>query len=268
MTTNGVDIYAISIQNEPDIEVSYESCDWTSSQMRDFIKNYGHLITSAKLAAPESFNFNQAYTNEILNDDDAVANLDIVTGRYSLAESKGKEIWMTEYLLNLNEGDWANASDETKWNETMTMLNTVQTAMQNNWNAYIWWYLKRYYSFIGDGDEGTANGEILKRGYAFSHFSKFIRPGYQRIAIDDVDDTGLNLTAYQGDGKFVVVIINGSDQFVSNFDLIIDGTNISTATAYSTNLTINREEKVLTVDAEGKATLSMPARTVTTVVMQ
>jgi len=59
MASNGVDIYAISIQNEPDIQVSYESCSWTSSTMIDFFKNYGHLIEGTKIAAPESFNFNE-----------------------------------------------------------------------------------------------------------------------------------------------------------------------------------------------------------------
>lgn len=58
------------------------------------------------------------------------------------------------------------------------MLETIHESMESNWNAYIWWYLKRYYSFIGEGVQGAPEGEILKRGYAFSHFSKFIRPGY------------------------------------------------------------------------------------------
>ena len=162
MSENDVEIYAISIQNEPDIEVSYESCDWTATEMNNFIKGHGHLIKT-RIAAPESFNFNQGFSNVLLNDEKTVEQFDIVAGHiygggqnaYPLAESKEKEIWMTEYLMNLNVGDWEGADEETKWDETMIMLGTLHTAMVNNWNAYIWWYLKRYYSFIGDGDEGT-----------------------------------------------------------------------------------------------------------------
>lgn len=80
MASNGVDIYAVSIQNEPDIQVEYESCDWTAPAMRDFLKNYGHLIEGVKIAAPESFHFNQDFTNALLNDGEAAAELDIVAG--------------------------------------------------------------------------------------------------------------------------------------------------------------------------------------------
>src|SRR5690606_30707555 len=108
MAGEGVEIYAISIQNEPDIKVSYESCDWSPSAMRNFIRDYGHLITGSKLAAPESFNFNQSFTNVLLNDKEALKNLDIVAGHiyggglapFPLAEENDKEVWMTEYLLN------------------------------------------------------------------------------------------------------------------------------------------------------------------------
>src|SRR5690606_26759337 len=194
MDTNGVDVYAISVQNEPDIQVGYESCDWTATQMTNFIKDYGDQIVGALVTGPESFNFNKTYTSTILNDPDAAANLDFVSGHiyggglepYPLAATKNKDIWMTEYLLNLNTGNagapsWTTYSDGEKWEETMTMLTTVHDAMTYNWNAYIWWYIRRYYSFLGDGELGTTNGVIQKRGYAFSHFSKFVRPGFVRV---------------------------------------------------------------------------------------
>ena len=194
MNNNGVDIYAVSIQNEPDISVSYESCDWSSLAMTNFIRDYGDSIEGAKLAAPESFHFDQQYSNVMLNDTEAATNLDIVAGHiygsglapYPLAEQKDKEIWMTEYLMNLNTGNagaaaWNTYSESEKWDETLTMLTTIHDAMSYNWNAYIWWYIQRYYSFIGDGEFGTVNGEILKRGVAFSHYSKYVRPGYVRV---------------------------------------------------------------------------------------
>lgn len=33
MQSSGVPLYAISVQNEPDIEVTYESCDWTAGEL-------------------------------------------------------------------------------------------------------------------------------------------------------------------------------------------------------------------------------------------
>jgi len=32
MQSNGVPLYSISVQNEPDFQVDYESCDWTAAQ--------------------------------------------------------------------------------------------------------------------------------------------------------------------------------------------------------------------------------------------
>ena len=86
------------LQNEPDIQVSYESCDWTSTQMINFLKDYGSLIEGSKIAAPESYNFSQTYTNAILNDANAANNVDIVAGHiygggldpFPVAEQKGK----------------------------------------------------------------------------------------------------------------------------------------------------------------------------------
>ena len=273
MASNDVDIYAVSVQNEPDIAVTYESCDWSATAMREFIKNYGGLIEGAKLAAPESFNFNQSFTNVLLNDEEAAGNFDIVAGHiyggglapFPLAESQGKEIWMTEYLMNKNATDqWSQLSDEVIWDETLQMLETVHEAMKNNWNAYIWWYLKRYYSFLGDGAQGTTSGEILKRGYAFSHFSKFVRPGYVRIKTE-LPGTDVMATAYQGGDKTVVVLINAGSDPVANIGIPVSGS--ATVNSYVTTLLMDRQVSSIQ-PKDGKAVLSLQAKSVTTVVIE
>jgi hypothetical protein len=43
----------------------------------------------------------------------------------------------------------------------------------NDSSAFIWWYAKRFYSFIGDGDYGTTDGQPLWRGWAISHYAKY-----------------------------------------------------------------------------------------------
>jgi glucuronoarabinoxylan endo-1,4-beta-xylanase len=278
MAANEVNIYAISIQNEPDIEVSYESCDWSVTKMIEFLKNYGHLIEGTKIAAPESFNFNKWFTNALLNDADAVENFDIVAGHiygggvgtFPVAEQKGKEIWMTEYLLNLNTGNsgaprWTFYDNSAIWDESLTMLHTIHEAMINNWSAYIWWYIQRYYSFIGDGEEGTTKGEILKRGYAFSHFSKYIRPGFVRVDESTNKPNDLEITAYEGNDQIVVVIINPEDILVSNLNIEVP--SVSSASAYETSLNKNREEKTVNL-SDCKVVLHILPKSVTTIVLE
>lgn len=277
MADNGVDIYAISIQNEPDIQVSYESCDWSASDMTNFIKQYGSDIEGAKLAAPESFNFNPSFTNTLLNDPEAVDDFEIIAGHiyggglapFPLAEQKGKEVWMTEYLLNLNTGNagaaaWTTYSEATRWAESLTMLNTVHEAMTHNWNAYIWWYLQRYYSFIGDGEQGTTDGEILKRGHAFAHFSKFIRPGFVRVGTEINETRALNITAYKGGDQIVIVVINPGTEAVGNVNFAVPA--VSTAAAYATSELFNWQERSVEVQRD-RVIMGILPESVTTIVI-
>lgn len=62
MGNGGVNLYAISMQNEPDANVTYESCVWTPSQMDTWVaQNAGTLTT--KLMMPESEGFNTSYSD-------------------------------------------------------------------------------------------------------------------------------------------------------------------------------------------------------------
>jgi len=276
MKSNGATIDVVSIQNEPDWTPTYESCDWTADEMINFLNAPGQ-ITGAKVAAPESLNFNQNMTNAILSNDAAAQKIDIVAGhiyggglaKFPLAEQKQKEIWMTEYLLNLNTGNagaakWSTYTEAAKWGETIKMLVSVHDAMLNNWNAYIWWYLQRYYSFLGDGEEGTTNGAVLKRGFAFSHFSKFIRPGFVRIGTDATLNFYLKLSAYKKDNQTVMVIINPEAFPINNVQ--VTGITQTGVVSYTSSETMVMDKKTLTI-SDKKVTFDAPANSVTTLVI-
>ncbi|HMB99881.1 MAG TPA: glucuronoxylanase [Flavobacteriaceae bacterium] len=263
MATNNAELYAIGIQNEPDIQVSYESCDWTAFQIRDFLKDNGHLITSAKVISPESFNFNHATTDAMLNDATAASNVDIVGGHiygsgledYPLARSKGKEVWMTEhYTDSQNSGnDWPLALDVGKEiHDCMTI---------GNFNAYVWWYAKRYY---GPLDE---DGTITKRGYLMSNYAKFVRPGYVRVDATANPKTNVYASAYTGNGKTVIVAVNtGTSNVVQQF--AIEGTSVTSVTPYVTSETDNIAAKTsvnLNSDIDAFK-FTLPAKSVVTFV--
>lgn len=280
MSSQGATVDVVSIQNEPDWKAPYEGCEYTTSEMFNFVKNYAGGIKGAKVLAAESLNFNQAYTDDILNDPVAADNLDIIGGHlygaglepYPLAVQKGKEIWMTEHLLNLDSGNnpenWTGNTDvKTIWDESMKMVREIQTAMMDNWNAYIWWYIRRYYSFLGDGERGTTRGQILKRGYAMSQFAKFVRPGYVRIqARLENTSSGLIITAYKGDNKIVVAIVNPTNVDVPGVNLI-NSTVVSSAVAYTTSEFVNRKMENLTPD-NTNVTVDITANSVTTIVIE
>ena len=76
----GVNLYAISVQNEPDfLPGTYESCSYTGAQMDAFIAQEGGKINT-KLMMPESDSFNLPESDPTLNDSNAVGHVSIVAG--------------------------------------------------------------------------------------------------------------------------------------------------------------------------------------------
>jgi glucuronoarabinoxylan endo-1,4-beta-xylanase len=211
MTNNGVPIYGISVQNEPDITDNWTS--WTPDEMLTFMRDYAHAIEGTRVMAPESFQFRCVMSDPILNDPVACVNTDIICGHiygggcasYPLAEEKGKEVWMTEHL----SGENSHAND---WNWAFAVAKEINDVMQAGMSAYVWWYLVRYYGPICDGTYAR-KGEVTKKGYIMSQYSRFIRPGYYRVECN-VSPWSCNVyvTAYKdsSSSKAVIVAVNPS----------------------------------------------------------
>ncbi|MGD8779408.1 MAG: FlgD immunoglobulin-like domain containing protein [Ignavibacteria bacterium] len=253
MADNGVPLYAVSLQNEPDITVTYESCDWTSSQFVKFLQENTSAI-GTKIIAPESYHFDHDLSDPILNDSLACANLDIVGGHiyggglasYPLAEEKGKEVWMTEHLTESNHS--ANI-----WSFAMDVGLEMNSVMKANMNAYVWWYIVRYYGPIGDGEESTtypdenfsAKGEVTKKGYVMSQFSRFIRPGYYRVESSvSPSSSSIKVTAYKdpASSKIVIVAVNSGTSEAEPVFRIQNGIMTITFTPYTTSESKNCEQ--------------------------
>lgn len=256
MADSGAPLYAISVQNEPDIDVTYESCDWTAAQMLDFCKNYAGAITTTRVIAPESFQFRHSMSDPVLNDAAAAANIDLVGGHiyggglapYPLAAAKGKEVWMTEHL-DLST-DWAGALATAK--EIHDCLSTA------NFNAYIWWYLRRYYGPLGE------DSIVTKRGWAMAQFSKFIRPGYVRIDATANPAAGVYVSAYKRE-QLVVVAINQNPSPVTQAFSLANAT-VKSVSPWTTSSSTNLEAQSAIPVSAGSFAVTLPAQSITTFV--
>ncbi len=217
----GVTIDAVSIQNEPDWTATYQSCIWTGTQMASFLKQYGSLI-ECKIIAPEAIHFTKNMHEPMLNDPEACKYLDILGGHfygwdgssYPLAAQKGKEVWMTEYLINERQ---ENGKQNINWiNDGFLFAHSINDAMLANMSAWVHYSLKRYYGCLGDGQFGTVNNQITKRGYILSHYAKYVS-GTTRINHALSDNTGkLSSSAYltpTSDSIVVMVINEGADTY-------------------------------------------------------
>jgi glucuronoarabinoxylan endo-1,4-beta-xylanase len=225
MAANSAPIYAISVQNEPDWNPSYEGCEWSATETRDFIKNHGAVVTATRLMAPELVNNNQSYVNTILSDDAAVANLDIVSTHIygggivenATAKAKNREVWMTEHLDTL-----------TSWTANLNTAVEIHDCLTKaNFSAYIWWYGKRFYGPIGQ------DGLVTKRGFVISQFARFVRPGALRLGTTVNTRNDVLLSVYKNGPKHVLVLINNGNNTV-NQKISFQGT---TATSFIPYLT-------------------------------
>jgi O-glycosyl hydrolase len=255
---------------------------WTGTQLRDFVRDQGAKVQNTKLMVAEAVNLNYGLTDPTLNDTTARNNIGYIGGHlygtedagrlapYPLAAQYNKPVWMTEWNYHAAAGDtstaWGDASNKAVWDETLdTVIRTVNKSMEANWSAYIWWYGKRFYSFIGDGSAGTVTGAPLKRGYAFSQYAKYVRPGYQRVGLTKSSKASpLEVTAYQGGGKITLVILNRSTSAVNNA-VIQAPQNVTAAADYLTSQTVNAASQPTSVNG-GQVTVNVPARSISTVV--
>ncbi|MEO0292652.1 MAG: T9SS type A sorting domain-containing protein [candidate division WOR-3 bacterium] len=264
MAANEAPIYAISVQNEPDINVPYESCSWNASQMVKFIKENASSI-GVKVMAPESYHFNKAFSDPILNDPDACANLDIVAGHiyggglepYPLAEQKGKEVWMTEHLDTIFT-----------WKAALLTGKEIHDCLVSGMSAYLWWYIVRFYGPISDGERNSGNkGEVTKRGFVMSQFSRFIRPGYLRIKCNDNPQNGIYVSAYKDStsSTIVIVAINLSI-YTKNLTFVFKNGAVKAFIPYVTSKTENCSPKNHIVVKNDSLNITLPEGSITTFV--
>ncbi|MFN6946498.1 MAG: carbohydrate-binding protein, partial [Cytophagaceae bacterium] len=260
MKNNGVDLYAISIQNEPDY--AHDWTDWTPQEILRFMKeNAGSIQT--RVIAPESFQYRKNISDPILNDPAALANLDILGAHlygtqlrdfpYPLFKEKGmgKELWMTEvYTDSRNDADlWPMALD--------VAYNIHNSMVEAEFSTYVWWYIRRYYSPIKE------NGQISKRGYCMAQYSKFIRPGYVRIDATKNPVSDVYVSAYKKGNDVAIVAVNrGSSS--RTITLSIPGTRVTTWEKYVTSGSKSLLKEANVNAPNGTFQITLDAQSVTT----
>lgn len=256
MVAGGAPLYAISIQNEPDIDVDYESCHWTPEEMLTFCRDHAGAITATRVMAPESFQFRREMSDPILNDPQAMAAVDIIAGHiyggglaeYPLARDRGKEVWMTEHL-DLST-DWAGALATAK--EIHDCLAVA------NFNAYLWWYLRRYYGPLGE------DGVVTRRGHVMTQFARFIRPGAVRIEATANPAPDVFVSAYRRDRLVIVAINQGASAVEQTFT--IENGEIAEVTPWVTTETLAVAAQPAIALTDGSFTATLPASSITTFV--
>ncbi|MDO5148102.1 MAG: alpha/beta hydrolase-fold protein [Oscillospiraceae bacterium] len=265
MKDNGVNLYSISIQNEPDW--GFDWTWWTEDECVDFLANYADVI-ECPVMSPESFSYKKSYYEKILANSKANANTDIWgthfygTSRNNMdfptLENDRREIFMTEvYVPN-------STSDADTWPEAIDVSENIHNGMVvGNMNAYVWWYIRRSYGPMKE------SGAISKRGYCMAQYSKFVRSGDIRIKATEQPSSNVYVSAYKNPDEDTVTIVavnKGGGDYVQNFSL--GGESISGVERYRTTASENLAYTAA-IDTTGNDTFSaqLPSNSVSTFVV-
>ncbi|TDN94989.1 glucosylceramidase [Salegentibacter sp. 24] len=227
----GIEIDAITPQNEPLHEAGYPSMRMEADAQANFIKNslgpvFQQQGLSTKIIAYDH-NFDEpGYPLRILADEQAYKYVDGIAfhayaGNVS-AMGAVHEAFPEKglYFTEISGGEWAtDFSENLSWNMRNILIGTTK-----NWSkTALFWNLALNENF-GPTNNGcqdcrgvvtiSGSGEIDKNVeyYSLAHFSKFVRPGAYRISSTEFEsNTGLQNVAFQNtDGSLVLVVLNDS----------------------------------------------------------
>jgi glucuronoarabinoxylan endo-1,4-beta-xylanase len=281
--TAGFSLYAVSMQNEPEENVSYESCVWTPEEMDSWVAGDASAITSdaysTKLIMPESENFNPIDASVALNDSHAQGLISIVGGHlygvqptpYSIpAGDSPKEIWMTEF------GPLSTATPT--WSQALTTYaESIHDSMvTGEYNAYLWWGLFGTSPGANGGatNAGTfglvgSDGTSTVIGWVFGQYAKFIQPGYLRASATANPAAGIYASAYTGSASgtqhYVIVAINASSSAQSMAFTLSNGT-VTAMTPYQSTSAAGLVAQTPVTVTSGKFNYTLPAQSITTFV--
>ena len=282
-TNAGFNLYAVSMQNEPEENVTYESCVWTPEEMDAWVAGNAATITSdpyhTKLIMPESDTFNPIDAAVTLSDPSAEGLVSIIGGHiygtspapYPIpAGDTSKEIWMTEF------GPLSSATLTFAQALSPYGISIHNSLVNGQYNAYVWWGM--WGGAIGScaTNAGTCGfvdfaGTLQPMGEIMGQYSKFIQPGYKRASATATPVAGVYVSAYtgtvSGTQHYVIVAINTTATAQNiNFTLSDAPTKISSMTPTQSNSAAGLVTEPAVTVAGGQFYYTLPAGSITTFV--
>ncbi|MGD0086930.1 MAG: hypothetical protein ABSC24_07345 [Verrucomicrobiota bacterium] len=266
----GINVSAISVQNEPDVDQTYESCVWTAQQIHDFVPYLSAAlvasnVASTKIVLPEDEFWQWNLATTTMNDP-ATSNLVGVLAAHDYGGVVGpvtqfgspcpKPVWETEHYFG---------SDDTITNGVALAQEIHSFMTVAGANAYHYWWL-----------EGSGNGSLVgnswttpaKRIFVMGNYSRFVRPNDYRI---DATNNGFALISAYKDpvsGNFAIVAINPGFSPQTQIFNLTNFPAISSVTPWITSGSLSLSNQPAIGVTNSAFTYALPALSVVTFVGQ
>jgi glucuronoarabinoxylan endo-1,4-beta-xylanase len=272
---DGINLYAISIQNEPDADVTnYEACQWTPAQIHDFVTNlYNQLrleapkgATIPKIIVPEDESWQTNLFMNAMSDPAVAPDVGIVAchdynnippndipAPFPTYANPNAATWETETAI-LSDSDDTSIPNALYWAGRIHLFMTV--AQVNAW--HYWWMVP------GVGNLLDANSTPTKRLFAIGQFSRFVRPNYYRIGAGNGGT--VQITAYKDTNSlnYAIVAINPNATNVTQVFTLTNFPSSSLVTPWitSSNLSLSPQSSVAVTN--GVLSYTLPAMSIVT----
>ena len=235
----GIDVYALSLQNEPMFSQGFNSCIYTSQWYCDLLNNVAPLIKaeypsvkifgSENMLDMEGLDKNWPYFYHNLIKTKSADNIDILAVHgYSdgVNASSGSELakmWTNhkeQFSAPMKKPAWMTETSGylDSWIGTATKPGALGLAVDiysglnfGNMQGWVWWQGSQS---DGIGEFNLMNKNTVgKKYYASKHYYRFIRPGAVRVK-SSVDDQQIYVTSFEhpGKGTNTIILINTSDK--------------------------------------------------------
>jgi glucosylceramidase len=239
----GINVWGITVQNEPMATQTWESCIYTAEEERDFLKNFlGPTMAKAGLGNKKIvvWDHNRDLINHranvILSDPKAAKYVwgvgfhwyETWTGGQPMSENVGnvKESFPDKNLL-FTEGcvEKFDASKYQFWPNAERYGRNIINDFNNGTAGWTDWNLlldenggpnhANNFCFAPvHADTKTGDLIFTPSFYYLGHFSKFIRPGARMIATSSSRSQLLSTSFMNKDGKIATVVMNQGDSSV------------------------------------------------------
>ncbi len=259
----GIDIGALSLQNELYFIEYYDSCIYSPTQIREAVRAVGRKFQKegirTRILMPEDSMLVQRmvpYVTPTMNDPETrnyvgtfcthrLGGFDEVARWFEASRQYGLQTWMTE-----------TSGHPRSWQGALKMASDMNDyIVGGNMSAWEYWML----TDVG----GMTGGEPGPKFHAARHFYKFVRPGALRVESVSTDaDLLASAFRHDADGTVSVVLINRAATPVSV------GVRVAGATTPAEYQAIQSTEAAGSAElgriAAGQLRLTMPARSIVT----
>jgi glucuronoarabinoxylan endo-1,4-beta-xylanase len=269
--SNGVPVYAMSVQNEPDLKTNYGSAIFSDKDLHDFVPVLHSALEAVglgktRIMIAEASQWDFSLTSAAMADPAVAGKVGILAAhgygprKIVAPVNHGKHVWQTEDSSQSPIYD-GSMQDALSWASKIHAYLTVGQV-----NAWHWWFLSDGPKY-GNGTDNSALTDINltypKRAYMTGQWSKFVRPGWYRIGV--TYEGPLQISAFKDPAgqAFAIIAVNASHKTTSQ-TFSLNGFATESVTPWITSASLSLAVQLPVAVGESNFSYQLPASSVTT----